>query len=148
MCESGYQELLSSEIPEATQNGTTVRIIAGTSCGREAKVRTRTPAYFLDIKMEPERSFEQELPETFKGFAYVLKGNGLFGAKETKGQEAECLLLSEGGSLTVKTGEDGLHFVLIAGQPLGEPVARQGPFVMNTQEELMRCFVDYQRGEF
>jgi len=149
MCDPQYQELLSSEIPEVTKDGVKVRIIAGTSCGVTAQIRTRTPASYLDFTMEQGSEFVQEIPQEFNGFAYVIEGKGKFGSNSVSGVSGNVLILGKGKELEIKaTSEENLRFVLITGQPLNEPIAKHGPFVMNTREEIQQAFVDYQLGKF
>src|SRR5262249_4683129 len=85
-------------------------------------------------------------------FCYVFDGQGQFGATDTDpGQRVtaqQLALLSDGEELTVKAENESVRFLLLAGKPLHEPVARYGPFVMNTREEIIKAFEDYQRGSF
>eukprot|EP01087_Luapelamoeba_hula_P021561 TRINITY_DN756_c1_g1_i2.p1 TRINITY_DN756_c1_g1~~TRINITY_DN756_c1_g1_i2.p1 ORF type:complete len:282 (-),score=40.51 TRINITY_DN756_c1_g1_i2:81-926(-) len=151
MVEPQYQELLSKDIPVVTQeDGVSVRVIAGTSCGVSAAVRTRTPTMFLDVTMQKDAEFTQAVPAEYNGFAYILSGAGTFGLESIEGRTSACLVLGSGDSLTIKaTSSDApLRFVLIAGKPIGEPIVQHGPFVMNTQEEIAQAFRDYQLGLF
>jgi len=79
MCEANYQELSGSEIPLAEKDGVKVKVIAGKAMGLEAKVRTRTPAYYLDFTLQPGAEYSQEIPKDFAGFIYILTGSGTFG---------------------------------------------------------------------
>ncbi|KAI1314445.1 hypothetical protein EDD11_002189 [Mortierella claussenii] len=150
MCEPQYQELLDGQIPRATpQEGVVVKVIAGESHGVQSKVYTRTPTMYLDFKMDKGKTVEQSIPSTFTGFVYMLKGTIYIGDKEFKGEAHHTLTLSEDGAETVKiaTKDQDAHFVLIAGEPLKEPIVQHGPFVMNTKEEIYRTFMDYQSGK-
>ncbi|KAK3812670.1 MAG: RmlC-like cupin domain-containing protein [Linnemannia gamsii] len=122
MCEPQYQELLDGQIPRATpQDGVVVKVIAGESHGVKSQVYTRTPTMYLDFKMDKNKTVTQTIPSTFTG---------------VRGQRAPHF--SEDGAETVKiqTKDEDAHFVLIAGEPLKEPIVQHGPFVMNTQEEI------------
>ncbi|KAG0005223.1 hypothetical protein BGZ79_006143 [Entomortierella chlamydospora] len=150
MCEPQYQELLDKEIPRATpQEGVVVKVIAGESYGVSSKVYTRTPTMYLDYKMDKNKTVEQSIPSTFTGFIYMLKGKAYIGDNEFEGNAHHTLTLSEDGAETVKiqTKDENAHFVLIAGEPLKEPIVQHGPFVMNTEEEIYSTFVDYQYGQ-
>ncbi|KAL6060893.1 Pirin [Balamuthia mandrillaris] len=147
MTEPQYQELLAADIPVAREEGVLVRVIAGESCGVKAEVRTRTPTMYLDVEMEEGATFQQHIPSEYRGFVYVLSGEGKFGAAETSGSSGKCLVLSEGNNLSIKADKE-LRFVILAGQPLNEPIAKYGPFVMNTKEEIRQAFIDYQTGRF
>ncbi|KAF9203040.1 hypothetical protein BGZ49_006870 [Haplosporangium sp. Z 27] len=150
MCEPQYQELLDKEIPRATpQEGVVVKVIAGESHGVKSKVYTRTPTMYLDYKMDKNKSVEQTIPSSFTGFIYMLKGKAYIGDKEFEGHAHHTLTLTEDGAETIKiqTKDEDAHFVLIAGEPLKEPIVQHGPFVMNTKEEIYNTFVDYQNGQ-
>ncbi|KAG0303520.1 hypothetical protein BGZ99_002662 [Dissophora globulifera] len=150
MCEPQYQELLDKEIPRATpQEGVTVKVIAGESHGVASKVYTRTPTMYLDYKMDKNKTVEQTIPSSFTGFIYMLKGTAYIGDKEFKGEAHHTLTLTEDGAEMIKivTKGDEAHFVVIAGEPLKEPIVQHGPFVMNTKEEIYKTFVDYQYGQ-
>jgi quercetin 2,3-dioxygenase len=149
MIESQYQELLSKDIPVISKNGVTVKIIAGESMGTKSPVYTRTPVTYLDFKLQPNAQFIQEINPQWNSFIFVLFGEGYFGpeSKEVHSKAHHTLLLNQGGNLVrfVNKGKELLHFVLIAGKPLNEPVVQHGPFVMNTQEEIKQTFDDYRK---
>jgi len=87
----------------------------------------------------------QEIPDGWNAFVYTLSGSAVFGGNEVKGPAHHTLLLaSVNGPLKVKTLDQAVHFVLIAGEPTNEPVVQYGPFVMNTQQEIYEAMRDYQ----
>ena len=97
--------------------------------------------------MEPNSSFTQPIPSDWNSFIYILEGKGLFGSreKEIEGNPHHTLILSKGDSITFSNQTNELlHFVLIAGKPLNEPIARGGPFVMNTEDEVKQAWDDYK----
>ncbi|KAG0340112.1 hypothetical protein BG000_000661 [Podila horticola] len=146
MCEPQYQELLDGEIKRATpQDGVVVKVIAGESHGVKSQVYTRTPTMYLDYKMEKNKTVEQSIPASYTGFIYMLKGTAYIGDKEFEGQAHHTLTFSEDGTDTIKirTKDEDAHFVIIAGEPLHEPVVQHGPFVMNTKEEIYSTVRDY-----
>ncbi|KAG9322886.1 hypothetical protein KVV02_002395 [Mortierella alpina] len=147
MCEPQYQELLDNQIPRATpQEGVVVKVIAGESHGAKSKVYTRTPTMYLDYKMDKNKTVEQSIPSSFTGFIYMLKGTAYIGDKEFQGKAHHTLTFSEDGAemIKIKTKDEDAHFVVIAGEPLKEPIVQHGPFVMNNQQEIYDTFVDYQ----
>ncbi|KAG0367551.1 hypothetical protein BGZ54_003673 [Gamsiella multidivaricata] len=149
MCEPQYQELLDNEIPRATpEEGVTIKVIAGESHGVESKVYTRTPTMYLDFKMDKNKTVEQSIPASYTGFIYVLKGTAFVGDQEFEGKAHHTLTFSEDGAETIKirTKDEDAHFVVIAGEPLKEPIFQHGPFVMNTREEIQKTILDYQFG--
>ena len=146
-----YQEIPASRIPVASsEDGTvTARVIAGEALGKTAVIDTRTPISYLDLEIAPGAVFEQPLPEDFHAFAYVVSGRGLFGRERTPARPHELVLLRDDGvSARIEAAEgEKLRALLIAGRPIGEPVARMGPFVMNTRSELVEAFQDFQAGK-
>ncbi|XP_072071409.1 pirin-like protein isoform X2 [Arachis hypogaea] len=150
MIEPNYQELLSENIPSAEQEGVEVRVIAGEAMGVHSPVYTRTPTMFLDFTLRPGAELHQSIPETWNSFVYVIEGEGVFGSPTSSPTGPyHVLVLSQGDGLSVWNNNNNssskpLRFVLIGGQPLNEPVAQYGPFVMNTQSEIEKTIEDYQ----
>lgn len=151
MIQPAYQELLSKDIPVEKKDGVKVKVIAGESMGTKSPVYTRTPTMYLDFTMNRGSQFFQAIPNDWTAFVYVLSGTAKFGPLEKQhlGEPHCTLVLSPDGDgiEIVNDGKEDCHFVLIAGQPLNEPVAQQGPFVMNTQEEVEEAFRDYSSGK-
>lgn len=150
MVEPSYQELKDSQIPKKSENGVHVKVIAGESMGIKSPIYTRTPTMYLDFKLEKGSSFIQPVPYDWNAFVFILNGAGLFGTvnKLVKANVHHTLVFSPGDSIKFKNEEnEQLHFVLIAGKPLNEPVAQYGPFVMNTQDEIDQAFEDFRQGK-
>ncbi|PIM51133.1 hypothetical protein CS062_21330 [Roseateles chitinivorans] len=146
-----YRDIASAEIPELALPGATVRVIAGESHGVAGAVqRDATQPTYLDIRLEPGASFEQALPESHNAFVYVYRGALRFdtGCLVPTGRMAILANTpgSDGARLTAS--EEGARVILVAGQPLGEPIAQYGPFVMNTEGELLQAVRDFQAGKF
>jgi redox-sensitive bicupin YhaK (pirin superfamily) len=111
-------------------------------------VYTRTPVHYLDFKLESNAAFTQPIPSDWNAFVFVLDGEGAFGDDEQKGIAHHTLILSQGDSLKFSNkSKSRLHFVLIAGKPLNEPIVQHGPFVMNTREEIEQTFNDYRNAK-
>ncbi|ORY05085.1 hypothetical protein K493DRAFT_275279 [Basidiobolus meristosporus CBS 931.73] len=149
MCEPRYQELLDHEIPRVSPPGVeaVIKVIAGHSFGVSSPVVTKTPTMYLDFKVEKGFKFEQTIPESYQGFLYVLEGEAYFGSRSTLGKAHHTLTLSEeGGVISIETKDSAVHFVLVAGEPIKEPVVQYGPFVMNNTRDIQQTFVDYQMG--
>lgn len=150
MIEPAYQELKSKEIPEKNQNGVNVRVIAGESMGIKSPVYTRTPTMYLDFRLDKGASFRQPVPTGWNGFIYILNGSGLFGPNlnEIESSAFYLLVLGDGDSVSFRNvNSEQLHFILVAGEPLNEPIVQYGPFVMNSQKEIEEAFFDYQFGK-
>jgi hypothetical protein len=147
MIEPRYQEVMSQDIAEACHDGIKVKIIAGESFGVKSSVFTRTPSMYLDFILKPGSHLQQPIPITWNAFVYVVEGEGVFSNPKSSPVTAHNLVL-------LGFGGDGLHawnksskvlrFVLIGGEPLGEPVVQHGPFVMNTQQEIDQTIEDYE----
>lgn len=147
-----YQEIPGSSIPvgKSSDGLATVRVIAGESLGQRAVIETRTPIFYLHFKLLPGGKIEQSVPEDFNVFAYVLEGSGQFGRDGIATSRGNMVMFAKDGTVVSaeapKTSDATLEFLLIGGQPLNEPVARYGPFVMNTKEEIGQAMEDYSRG--
>ena len=142
-----YQELQAQDIPHGESNGVKVKVIAGESMNIKSPVRTRTPTYYLDFEMNPGSSFVQNVPQGWTSFIYTLEGE--IKLNEDRIQAHHTVVLSKEGEEIEFENANGkkARFVLIGGQPLGEPVVQHGPFVMNTREEINQAFKDYQFGQ-
>ncbi|KAK2352096.1 pirin protein [Trifolium repens] len=148
MIEPNYQELPSENIPSGEKDGVEVRVIAGESMGVNSPVYTRTPTMFLDFTMRPGTQLHQNIQESWNSFAYIMEGEGVFGSPNSSPIMAHhVIVFTQGDGLSVwNNSSKPLRFVLIGGQPLNEPVAQYGPFVMNTQSEIEKTIEDYQNG--
>ncbi|XP_048778865.2 pirin-like isoform X2 [Ostrea edulis] len=151
MIEPAYQELLSKDIPSVTKDGVTVKVIAGEAFGIKSKVYTRTPTMYLDFKLDPGSKLEQPIPAGWRSFLYTLSGKAKFGPSGNQKEfEAHHTVTfnDDGDSIFVEnTGSTECHFVMIAGEPIKEPIFQHGPFVMNTQDEIQQTFYDYRSGK-
>jgi len=146
-----YQNIHASEIPEIKrENGATVRVIAGTVDGVTGPISgiAAEPTY-LDVALAPDGSFVQPIPRGHSAFAYVFEGEARFGAEDSTVLTAPKLVVwSDGDSIAVRGDKSSARFLLVSGAPLNEPIARYGPFVMNTQEEIQQTLRELQQGTF
>jgi quercetin 2,3-dioxygenase len=141
-----YRDLQSPEVPEWHGEGVTARVIAGASHGVVGAVqRDGTAALYLDIHLPAGAGFEQPLPPQHNSFVYVYRGSVWIGEREVP-QQRMAILANRGDGLRVAAGADGARLLLIAGQPLNEPIAQHGPFVMNTQAEIHQAIEDFLTG--
>jgi redox-sensitive bicupin YhaK (pirin superfamily) len=145
-----YQEIPAARIPEARSKdgGVAVRVLAGEALGKRAVIDTRTPIVYLDVTLSAGAAFAQPLDPESNAIAYVVEGSGAFGAEHTPATPHHLVLFRNDGEealLEASSGEP-LRALLIAGRPLKEPVARAGPFVMNSRAEVLQAFEDFQSG--
>ncbi|KAG6422982.1 hypothetical protein SASPL_113365 [Salvia splendens] len=149
MIEPRYQELLRDDIPSAEEDGVVVRVIAGESMGVRSPVYTRTPTMYLDFTLQHGSQHHQRIPESWNAFAYIIEGEGVFGTPNSPPVSAHhILVLGPGEGLSVwNKAAKPLRFILVGGEPLGEPVVQHGPFVMNTQAEIEKTIEDYYYGK-
>ena len=151
MREPWYRDIPSAEIPEFERDGVKVRVIAGASHGVQGAVqREHTEPLYLDLHLAPGASFEQALPDTHNAFVYVYRGALRFETGCTVPAQRMAILANQPGSdgIRLTAGDEPTRAILVAGKPLGEPIAQYGPFVMNTQAELMQAVRDFQTGRF
>jgi quercetin 2,3-dioxygenase len=145
-----YQEIPGAGIPVAKSDDgkVAVRVIAGESLGQRAVIETRTPIFYFDCSLEPGGVLEQPAPPDYNAFAFVYGGRGTFGANRQTAREHEAVIFAnDGDAVRLEASSDApLRALLIGGVPLNEPVARYGPFVMNTRSEILQAFDDYQSG--
>lgn len=152
MTQPRYQEFAPDRIPQVRPaEGVTVKVIAGRVDQVAGPiVQPATEPVYLDIELAPGASWRHALPEGHNAFAYLFEGDGTVG--EGDGARAlasqELAVLIGGPVFQLSAGKSGARAILVAGAPLREPVARYGPFVMNTKQEIMQAFVDYQEGRF
>jgi len=150
MSEPGYQEYSPSETPlEQRDDGTEIRVIAGTTSeGTQGVVKNEyvQPTY-LDVTLPAGQAFEQSVDEADTTFLFVIEGELETGDRRTVLGRRTLGILSEGDRVVVQTSR-GARFLLVSALPLKEPVARGGPFVMNTKEEIIQAFDDYRHNRF
>jgi hypothetical protein len=163
-----YRGITSDEIPEVElANGITIKIIAGEVSGVQGPVRDIVidPEY-LDVSVPAHSEFRHPTTPGHTVFAYVIGGRGYFGKEsdpftyEVEGENyfdmqrdpsignRTLVLFGDGEEMVVSTEDAGVRFLLIAGEPIEEPIAWQGPIVMNTREELRTAFEEYRQGTF
>ncbi len=147
-----YQEFAPDRIPVAAPAaGVEVKVIAG-AIGEVAGPISQpaTEPVYLDIALQAGAKWRHALPEGHNAFLYAFEGVLAVGeGDDARALEAqELAILGGGDTLILSAGEAPARLLLVAGRPLREPVMRHGPFVMNTRQELMQAFVDYQEGRF
>lgn len=168
MMKPRYRGLTSAEIPSVTDpGGATLKVIAGTAGGVTGPVRdVVTQPEYLDVTLPAGRTFAHRTPRGHTVFAYVIGGQGLFCQQsdpysyESVGEnyfdmkrerligDGHLVFFEDGDAVSVVAEAEPVRFLLISGKPIREPIAWQGPIVMNTQEELREAFEDLERDTF
>lgn len=149
-----YQENPAGEIPvERRAGGVAVRVISGTTMQGTSGPVTQplTEPLYLDVELPPEGRFSENLPSQHNAFAYVIRGELLAADADRQSltmRRDDLAILSHGTRFAASAGAAGVRFLLVAGRPLNEPVARGGPFVMNSKAEIRQAFDDYESGRF
>jgi quercetin 2,3-dioxygenase len=145
-----YRDIPAAEIPEfTTDGGVKVRVIAGQSRGVDGAMRREvTDPLYLDLEFPAGASFAQALPSTHNAFVYAYRGELQIEGTRVPVQRMAILANVAGSDGVVLKAPAPARALLIAGRPLGEPIAQHGPFVMNTNDEIFQAVQDYQSGKF
>jgi redox-sensitive bicupin YhaK (pirin superfamily) len=145
-----YRDIPNADVPRFTTDaGVTVQVIAGASHGVAGAVeRDATGVVYLDLAMPAGSRFDQALPAGHNAFLYVFRGEAVVGGKGIVASRMAILDNAEGADGVVITATTDCRVLLLAGRPLREPIAQHGPFVMNTQAELVQAFDDFRAGRF
>lgn len=147
-----YQEISASDIPVARDEDgkVSVRVIAGKALGVEAIIDTHTPIIYLHYTLQPGGSVVQQIPPDHNALVYVFSGEAMLGINKRKLAEGQLGTMSTGDSLVLKNADHAaqpVELLILAGVPIGEPLSRHGPFVMNTDEEIRQAIEDYRSGK-
>jgi redox-sensitive bicupin YhaK (pirin superfamily) len=145
-----YRDIQGGDIPEVrTPEGVTARVIAGASHGVMGAVqRDITQPLYLDLHFDAGSDFSQVLPPSHNAFIYVYRGEVRVGNTPVTAQRMAILRNDASSDGIVLHADAPAKALLIAGQPLNEPIAQYGPFVMNSQEEILQAVQDFQAGRF
>jgi redox-sensitive bicupin YhaK (pirin superfamily) len=143
-----YQDLRSADIPKVAGDGFEAKVIAGEALGVTGPASTHVPILYVHAHVDEGATLDLSVPSDANAFAYVLSGSGEFGPDGRAGTRSQLVLFRpEGDGVRIRGGAGGLDVIVLAGRPLREPVARYGPFVMNTKAEIVEAFDDYQSGK-
>ena len=148
MCEPRYQDIPPASIPVFEPgDGNRIKIIAGRYAGIAGPVSAvATEPLYLDVHLVPQAELAAPIASDHAGFVYVYEGVAMAGDKSLA--KGELGVLGAGDRLTLRTGDAPARLLVVAGKKIGEPVAKYGPFVMNTQAELHQAVADFRAGRF
>ena len=153
MIKPRYQDVPSENIPitKSDDRKIQVKVIAGRSMGKNAVIDTKTPIMYLHFTVQSGGQVIQEIPQNYNTFAYVARGDVLFGTEQKIATKEQAVFFENDGNNVVfmvsSNSKSSADVLLLAGIPLGEPVKRYGPFVMNTEEELQQAINDFNSGK-
>jgi redox-sensitive bicupin YhaK (pirin superfamily) len=153
MTQPAYQEYDVDNIPMETRPGASIRVITGeTSQGTAGPVsQPLTEPLYLDVSLDKNTVFSETLAEEHNAFVYVIEGSVRLENEQGEAVSVardQLAILSQGTTIDLESQEQPARFLLIAGKPIGEPIARSGPFVMNSMAELKQAYRDFQSGDF
>jgi len=149
MLPPGYQEIRGTEAPvlPLVHGRGEVKLLAGDLDGASSPVKPHTPVVLAHARLERDAEWRVPVDPAWTVLVYVVRGEGAVGEPRTAVTSGDlAILAAQGDQVRMVAGEAGLEVLLLAGQPLGEPVARYGPFVMNTKQELVEAYEDFQAG--
>jgi redox-sensitive bicupin YhaK (pirin superfamily) len=142
-----YQTLLALDIPVVSlpEDGGAVRVIAGEFSGAKGPARTFTPVNLLDVRLRAGHRMRLSLREGYTAGLLVLKGNTVVNANEAANESELAVFDRAGDEAVIEAASDATFFVM-NGQPIDEPIAGYGPFVMNTPQQIQQAFADFHSG--
>ncbi len=144
-----YRDIRPAMIPKVIEKEYTVSVISGSFDGVPGAVQCDyAQAAFLDINIEPDATLSMETNPEDTVFAYIIRGEGIFGTSKEITPSKQAVLFGPGSRLNISAGPSGIQLLLLSGKPLGEPIAWGGPIVMNTQDELELAFRELDEGTF
>lgn len=149
MTKPRYQEVAAKDIPIVEKDGAKILVIAGEVERVKGAVSEiyAEPSY-LDVTLDPQRIFTHAIPHGHTAFAYLFAGSATFDDGSEVIDSPMLVVFHDGDYVNIQAGEQAARFILVSGKPLNEPVARYGPFVMNTREEIEQAIRDLQSGTF
>ena len=141
-----YQDIPSDDIPEVSNEDKTVwaKVIAGRALGVEAVIDTVIPITLIHLKMEPGATYTHACERDHNVMIYAFGGSMAIEGRSL--HDGGLGLLSQGDSVRLTAEEDGAEMLILGGPELGEPIARYGPFVMNTRQEIYQAIEDFNNG--
>jgi len=143
MIDPAYNDIPAKKIPIVDFEGGSARIISGKFLGITGPGEPHTGVLYYDIDLDLSAHFIMPIDNGWNAFIYIYEGSVRLDREINQGH---LIVLNQEGELDLTAGKEGAKFIVVAGEPLNEPVARGGPFVMNSKGEVLKAFEDYQNG--
>lgn len=145
------QRLSSGQVPERSENGTTVRVYSGSFAGLTSPITNYTPITIAQLSMKPDVVTVQQIPARFNTFLYVIEGSILVGDDKkllSRNQVGWLDIYGQyaGSELSVQSGNDGAHFVLYSAEPQNHDIVAHGPFIADSMDEIRGLYSEYRQG--
>lgn len=145
------QRLSSGQVPERSENGTTVRVYSGSFAGLTSPITNYTPITIAQLSMKPDVATVQQIPARFNTFLYVIEGSIMVGDDKTLLSRNQVGWLDiygqhAGSELSVQSGHDGAHFVLYSAEPQNHNIVAHGPFIADSMDEIRGLYSEYRQG--
>ena len=148
--EPSWQQILLEDVPTLKTSQAEIRVYSGSSNKLYSPIQNHTPFTLVDFNLENNAEIKQEIPAAYNGFIYLLKGEVLTGeSKVIQGQVAWLNKTIESGEteLTIKAGEQGARLILYTGKPHNAPIVSYGPFIGDTNRDIIRLYEEYHAGK-
>jgi redox-sensitive bicupin YhaK (pirin superfamily) len=149
----GFQTIRTDAVPVRREPGVKVRIYSGASGDLRSTTQNQVPVTMAEITMHPHASLDQDIPTSYNGFAFLVRGSVTVGEDATLIKAGQVGWLDrpngEGPSvLHIVAGEEGSRLVLYAGQPQGDAIVSHGPFIGDSKDDIVRLYTEYRAGRF
>lgn len=142
--EPSYQHIVAHNIPTVIRERVSARVITGEAFGKQGPIATYSPMLILHIEMKPNSEIQIPIPDSFNAVVYAMEGSVQTNHRDV--QTLELVHYGSGGDTIALEANEANNLLLLAGEPLGEPVVSRGPFVLNTEAQARQAFLDYKKG--
>lgn len=144
------QSIDSENVPTLKSNGNEIRVYSGSAFGLTSPLRNNTPIIIVDFNLEKNAEIKQSILSSYNGFIFVSEGSVFVGDTEIKASQSGWLSKTRqigDSEITYKAGKEGARFVFYAGEPTKAPLVSHGPFIADTQDDILRLYQSYRNGE-
>jgi redox-sensitive bicupin YhaK (pirin superfamily) len=141
-----YQDLRAEDLPKVDRDGVHATVIAGDAFDVHGPAATHVPITYVHLRLDAGATASVPTPPATNAFVYVFAGSGIVGLDQRPLHDGQAAVFGDGDTIDLRASDEPFEVLLLSGQPLREPVARYGPFVMNTKDEIVEAF-DWARAE-